>query len=152
MFQTGSFWLKRRGSWDENKKQLLIEVTGVGICRQHFLHICYGYLTEENRVWLDRNCSTVTWGRDSQQYTFRRNRKDTCIIHFNAEDISSTTPVSHESDSEKPSDDQSQSGGGLPSPPTHSLQRSSHELYQPNRYDTCTCMVALGKRGDVVDS
>ena len=55
--------------------------------------------------------------------TFRRNRRD--IIHFPTEDVSPTTPDSHEPDSEMTSDDQSQSEGGFPSPPTHSLRTNS---------------------------
>ena len=54
--------------------------------------------------------------------TFRRNRRD--IIHLPAEVISHTRPESHESDSETTSDKLSQSGGGLPSSPTHSLPRA----------------------------
>ena len=38
-------------------------------------------------------------------------------------------------DSEMTSDDQSQAKGGLPSPPTHSLRRSSQMMYNPDRYD-----------------
>ena len=71
--------------------------------------------------------------------TFRRNRRD--IIHLPAEDISPTRLESHDSDSdETTSEDGSQSGesgGGLPSPLTHSLRWSSRVTYQPDRYDPC---------------
>ena len=71
--------------------------------------------------------------------TFRRSRRD--IIHFPAEDILTGRPESHGSDSEEmTSEDRPQSGesgGGLPSPPTHSLQWSSHVTYNPDRHDPC---------------
>ena len=49
--------------------------------------------------------------------TFRRNGRD--VIHLPAEDIFPRRPESHESDSEIIYEDQSLSGGGLPSPPIH---------------------------------
>ena len=71
--------------------------------------------------------------------TYRRNRRD--IIRLPAEDISPGRSESHDSDSDETmSDDRSQSGesgGGLPSPPTHSLRRSSRVTYKPDRYDPC---------------
>ena len=49
MFQIGSLWLKRRRSRDRSRKPILIDVTGLGICCQHFLEIWYGYQTGGNR-------------------------------------------------------------------------------------------------------
>ena len=49
MFKIGSFCLKRRRSRDRSKKEILIDITGLGICCQHFLEIRYGYQTGENR-------------------------------------------------------------------------------------------------------
>ena len=61
----------------------------------------------------------------------RRNRRD--IIRLPAEDISPGRPESHDFDSnETMSDDRSrlrESGGGFPSPPTHSLWWSSRVTY-----------------------
>ena len=51
---------------------------------------------------------------------FRRNRRD--IIHLPIEDLLPTRPESHDLESDKTtSENRSQSGGGLPSPPTYSF-------------------------------
>ena len=73
---------------------------------------------------------------------FRKNRRG--IIHLPTEDISPESPESHDSDSDETmSDDKSQSeesGGGLPSPPTHSLQRSDGVMYRPYCYNPFMCL------------
>ena len=74
---------------------------------------------------------------------FRRNRRD--IIHLFTEDISPGRPESYDSDSETTSDDQSQSGGGSPSTPTHSLWRSSRVTSSWLLWPFC--LVALGEWG-----
>ena len=48
-FQIGNLWLKGRRNGDENKKQILINITGLGIYHLHFLKIWYGYQTGGNR-------------------------------------------------------------------------------------------------------
>ena len=48
IFWIGRFGSKGRRSWDGNKKIILIDITGLRICLQHFLEIWYGYLTGEN--------------------------------------------------------------------------------------------------------
>ena len=99
-------------------------------------------------VWIPDRREQETMGdeMDPRSYevetpigTFRRNRRD--IIHLSAEDISPGRPESHDSDSEETtSEDRSQSGesgGVLPSPPTHILRRSSRMTYNPDHYDPC---------------
>ena len=55
MLQIGSLWLKGRRSRDESKKEILIHVTGLRICRQHFLEIWYRYQAGENKKLLEMN-------------------------------------------------------------------------------------------------
>ena len=70
---------------------------------------------------------------------FRKKRLD--IINLLAQDISPTRPKSDDHDLEEmTTEDRSQlvvSGGGLPSPWTHTLRRSSRVTYNPDRYDPC---------------
>ena len=98
----------------------------------------------EDLVWIPDRREQGTIGDEIAQWshevetssgTFRRNRRD--IIHLPVEVISPTRPESHESDSETTSEDQLQSGGELPSSPTHDLCRSSCVTYQPNHYHPC---------------
>ena len=48
-FQIGSLWLKGRRSKDGSRKLILINVTRLGICSEHFLDIWYGCQTGGNR-------------------------------------------------------------------------------------------------------